>query len=492
MNAELRTILSGLDALIRREILRLRARHQLSLDEFRGLYIGDEQVDALVRETAPDAVDLAAGDSAAWRDAVVGASMRDARLMRLTGMGLSALELAVLFIALAPGLEAKYETLYAYLNNDVTRKLPTLDLALRVLAVDPDDGLAVRAALASGSTLLGSGLLRIAPSRETPAGVAFQAHGGLPNYLLGLPFHDDQIEDLVTLRAAGALHLLTRAAPALAAAAGRIERAVTAAAPRLILLNSGPSLTAVDAALALAGGNERQLVALDLRRVARDLLRDAVSRAALAARLNDAGLLIDGLEALQESEGRLASEATGLRSLLRVRGAAVFVAVPPQGRASLPFDAKEYLPVTLGPLPTETRRSLWSATLGASDLRATAADLDELAGRFRLGPSAIEAATLDLADAADDDGHRELERAQLFAAARGQADSELERVAQRVEQRHAWEDLVLPAATRERVRALIEALRSRERVLEDWGMGRALGAIGLRALFAGPSGTGKR
>ena len=56
MNAELRTILLGLDALIRREILRLRARYQLSLNEFRGLYISDEQVDALVRKTAPDAV----------------------------------------------------------------------------------------------------------------------------------------------------------------------------------------------------------------------------------------------------------------------------------------------------------------------------------------------------------------------------------------------------------------------------------------------------
>ena len=41
--------LARLDRLLEREILRLRARYQLSLDEFRGLYVSDEQVDRLVR-----------------------------------------------------------------------------------------------------------------------------------------------------------------------------------------------------------------------------------------------------------------------------------------------------------------------------------------------------------------------------------------------------------------------------------------------------------
>ena len=41
--------LDRLDALVHRAILRLRAGYELSLDEFRGLYVSDEQVDALVR-----------------------------------------------------------------------------------------------------------------------------------------------------------------------------------------------------------------------------------------------------------------------------------------------------------------------------------------------------------------------------------------------------------------------------------------------------------
>ena len=40
--------LQRLDLLLHREILRLRATYQLSLDEFRGLYISDEQVNSLI------------------------------------------------------------------------------------------------------------------------------------------------------------------------------------------------------------------------------------------------------------------------------------------------------------------------------------------------------------------------------------------------------------------------------------------------------------
>src|SRR5215467_4649004 len=43
--------LKRLDLLLHREILRLRASYQLSLDEFRGLYISDEQVNQLINRT---------------------------------------------------------------------------------------------------------------------------------------------------------------------------------------------------------------------------------------------------------------------------------------------------------------------------------------------------------------------------------------------------------------------------------------------------------
>ncbi len=45
---------------------------------------------------------------------------------------LSPIEQDILLLAVAPEIDLKYETLFAYLNNDITRKWPTFDLALRV------------------------------------------------------------------------------------------------------------------------------------------------------------------------------------------------------------------------------------------------------------------------------------------------------------------------------------------------------------------------
>jgi hypothetical protein len=44
--------LARLDARLAREVRRLRLRYQLTLDEFRGLYVSDEQVDALLATQA--------------------------------------------------------------------------------------------------------------------------------------------------------------------------------------------------------------------------------------------------------------------------------------------------------------------------------------------------------------------------------------------------------------------------------------------------------
>ena len=128
--------LQRLDLLLHREILRLCASYQLSLDEFRGLYISDEQVNQLINrsvnyegpssaidELTQKAESLRADskcrtDSSPWHKLV-------------TEFSLSLIEQDILLLAVAPEIDLKYETLFAYLNNDITRKWPTFDLALR-------------------------------------------------------------------------------------------------------------------------------------------------------------------------------------------------------------------------------------------------------------------------------------------------------------------------------------------------------------------------
>jgi hypothetical protein len=124
--------LDWVDAALHREILRVRARYQLSIDELRGLYISDEQVDQLMAEQQPDCHDVFALDRYC-RDRVAELHETSGPLREVAQeFGLTDAEVCALIICLAPEVNLHYQALFAYLNDDVTRRLPTVDLCQRL------------------------------------------------------------------------------------------------------------------------------------------------------------------------------------------------------------------------------------------------------------------------------------------------------------------------------------------------------------------------
>lgn len=74
---------------------------------------------------------------------------------------LSPLEQECLLVCLAPEIDRKYEKLYAYLNDDVTRKRPTVDLVLRLCCQSADEQLAGREIFHPQSPLIRCRLLQV-------------------------------------------------------------------------------------------------------------------------------------------------------------------------------------------------------------------------------------------------------------------------------------------------------------------------------------------
>jgi SpoVK/Ycf46/Vps4 family AAA+-type ATPase len=80
----------------------------------------------------------------------------------------------------------------------------------------------------------------------------------------------------------------------------------------------------------------------------------------------------------------------------------------------------------------------------------------------------------------------------LFEAARLHSGHHLAELAQKIEPRYSWEDLVLPKTPMNMLHELVNMVQSRPLVLETWGLGRKLTAsTGVSSLFSGPPGTGK-
>ncbi|MEH2050320.1 ATP-binding protein [Nostoc sp.] len=80
----------------------------------------------------------------------------------------------------------------------------------------------------------------------------------------------------------------------------------------------------------------------------------------------------------------------------------------------------------------------------------------------------------------------------LWDACRVQARPRLDELAQRIEPSGDWEDLVLPDAQKQVLREIAAHVRQRSTVYNNWGFGaKSARGLGISALFAGGSGTGK-
>jgi hypothetical protein len=119
-------------------------------------------------------------------------------------------------------------------------------------------------------------------------------------------------------------------------------------------------------------------------------------------------------------------------------------------------------------------------------------ELPLLAGQLRLTPGQLRQVVATARDLATMDGMGRPGAIHLARATRLGSDQGLGRLATKVESKHQWADLILPELTLRRLRDLTAAIRHRALVFEQWGFGtRVTAAAGIRALFAGVSGTGK-
>ena len=101
--------LAWIDRLLEREILRLRAHYELSLDELRGLYISDRQVNELLRRQSAGSSADPLAQLSAEASALRALRCSNTPLARLaTRFALSPFETDVLLLAVAPELSLKY------------------------------------------------------------------------------------------------------------------------------------------------------------------------------------------------------------------------------------------------------------------------------------------------------------------------------------------------------------------------------------------------
>jgi hypothetical protein len=136
------------------------------------------------------------------------------------------------------------------------------------------------------------------------------------------------------------------------------------------------------------------------------------------------------------------------------------------------------------------QKDLWMSCLGERSAEAGDA-LDTLVAHFHLGAHLIRSVSDEASDealAADGNGLPQ----DLWNICRAQSRPRLDELAQRITSNAGWTDLVLPDSQSQALREICAQARNRGTVHEEWGFrGKDQRGLGVSALFAGPSGTGK-
>ncbi len=410
------------------------------------------------------------------------------RLYRLaTLLGLNRFALDAFLISLAPQVDARYGKVYAFLQDDLTRKRPSLGLVLDLLC-DPQPGRLLHLAyFRDDAPLLRQRLIRLEAEpgnhRPPPVEMGLFPDAALVNWvLLG------QYQPPAVLQEH--LQFVARPTPDLRLLPPKTIAALTplAAQDDFLLLFGRDELAQETAAHLLAQRRQRPLLSLNLKTA---LEQEIPALEAVRLLLRDA-LLLDAIPHVTGWDHSLADGVPDpdlLTALLAHPGMALIAG------------EKQWQPQRLArtrrlrwlefALPDTTQRQRLLTNFLNGDLVDSDLDMLAFAGQFTLSTGQLRDLVSTARDMAAQNG-RALHRTDLFAAARAHSNPRLASLARKITPRYAWDDLILPPDQVELLREMVATVRQRPLVLETWGVGKKLAAsAGVTGLFFGQPGTGK-
>jgi AAA+ superfamily predicted ATPase len=505
--------LERIDLLIQAQVQRARVAYQAD-NAFQGLHISEEEVEALLERPAGlpqwalgqwrdvnihDAVDRLAAKIGVREQEVSQAANR-LRLLDLAKLfELSPFDLDVVLICLAPELDPRYERFYAFLQDDVTRKCPSINLVLDLLCHSFEEKLACRERFLAPSPLVAHRLICLLddPSVHRPSHLSrhLKIDRRIADYLLG--------SDEPCLEPSGVMQLaeVSTTFDELVVSSKIKERLVQVAdaledgeqAP-FFCFDGPDSVAKRRAAEALCHRAGIPLLVVDAPRLAgasRQEVERTIGLIGREARLQDAAVYWNEVDALLApgkafEHGNLLSALAHWQSPVLLAGQQSWrpVGVPRHRHViRIEFAIPDY----------DQRVALWARVLQTSTDIAQE-EIKGLANVFRLSMAQIDDAAATARSLAfwREPRSARIEPEDLRSACRHNSNHGIGKLAQKIRVRYGWDDIVLPGDQLEQLHEIYNAARYRPVVYERWGFERKLSnGKGLNVLFSGPSGTGK-
>lgn len=464
-------------------------------DPYRGLHITHQEIDLLLQQQ-PGASLFSANSNIFQPDD----NLPFFQWLRDT-FSLSIFEASIVLIAIAPEIDLRYEKIYAYLQNDVTRKRPGVDLVLNLLCCSGEDKVLAQSYFSPDAPLIKQGLLHLLPDFNQPHGSLLshyiQLDAQLTRWLLGQKKLDPRLSFFCHWLKP---HLCWDDLPLTPEFQLSIKNALIYSNffTKIVHIYFYHPRTPSQLVLAVAIASELncQLLVVDLNQLllAEKDFRQTFLQVFLEAALHQGIIYVSNFDLLLKPE--LAMAYQSFLAQLRESRSVTIIA------GQQPWQPPSYLNNLIaipGIFPNAKQRQVyWQLSLGKFPHQLTPTEMANLAERFQFTPEQISNAV----NFAHNQTPWQIANQQLnslvitfqdlLGAARRQCQSNLNQLAQKVEVKYTWEQLILPSEQLAQLQELCNQAKYRNIVYEEWGFGNRLSlGKGLNLLFTGSPGTGK-
>ncbi len=384
---------------------------------------------------------------------------------------LSSFEIDAVLLALASELDAKYEKIFAYMQDDVTKKRPTVGLILSIFCQSKKEEIQARDHFSYDSTLIKNLIFHLQDDDIPLLEKTVKLDDRVLGFLLGSNELDHLVSSFATLMHPkdGFESLIIPET---------LKRQLTKLASshrnmKLLFLLQG-STELLEVAEAFCHQMHTSLLIADLEKTKPEAPPRVLRLLFREAKLQQTAVYIDKFDVASEETKRFVSQ-----ELDEFKGMAF---VPSKTEFSL---KRQTLTVAI-PKPAYLQRlQKWRALLGDME------GLDSIASRFRFGSNKAKAAV----EAAKSIAYLRNPEApnltlnDVYEGCRAQLNPVS--FATKITPVNIWEDIVLPPDKKEQLREVCNYVKNYPTVYELWGFDKHTRSKGLNVLFSGPSGTGK-
>jgi SpoVK/Ycf46/Vps4 family AAA+-type ATPase len=508
--------LRHLDLLIQREVLRSRQDSPRTQEEIlRGVFISDQEVDRLLgggfknrssNETPQaEGAQKAAAVMLEQIDERRQASLERGDFLALPHLahlfGLTPFEEQVVLICLAPELDLKYEKLYAYLQDDVTRKRPDVALIMRLLCQTPEEMIQARAFFSDQANLVRSRILHYLDGNDNPLPARLlKVDESIVNYLLSSRSLSKEVSACCRFSTAevGLEDLRwpeSFTSRLLEVITGHLKSAQRSAR-KLVFHFHGPDGTGRKSlAAAICREINVPLLIVDMREVMlrAQAFEETLRMAFREGILQPAAIFVEHFDQLLGDDDKFAQHQRSAARAVEEFSWLSFISTERAWEQRELFNDHLLLHVEM-PMPDMLMRArLWKAMTAGGGL-APGIEWQELATKFRLTPGHMQNALM----AARNFAHlRAGEGAavtmdDLYKGCRLQSNQKLGVLGRKLSPRNNWSNITLSDNALTQLRDICAQIRHRQTVYGNWGFGEknSLGK-GLSVFFHGQSGTGK-